>query len=98
RVLHELARLELLAEEFAAELGFELLELGLDGRHLVLVADDVLAVALQEVADGLDADADRTGGLVLVDVLEAEVGRAGVFDDGLDDRIDGRIVTALEAG
>ena len=65
---------------------------------LLLVAHHVFAVALQEVADGLDADLDRAGGLVLVDILEAEVRRAGVLHDLFDHRVDRRVVAALEAG
>src|SRR5918995_6717626 len=76
----------------ALELGQSRLELAL----LLLGADHVLAVALEEVADRLDADLDRARRLVLVDVLEAEVRRARLLDDLLDGRVDGRIVAALE--
>src|ERR1019366_4109110 len=92
RVVHTVA------QHPAAEAGLEFLELLLDGVGLLLVAHHVFAVALQEVTDGLHADADGTGGLVLVDVLEAEVGRPGVLDDFFDHRINRRVVAALEAG
>src|ERR1035441_8082611 len=74
RVVHAVA------EHLAAEAGLEFLELLLDGVGLLLIAHHIFAVALQEVTDGLHADADGTGGLVLVDVLKAEVRRSGVLD------------------
>src|ERR1035437_5030014 len=92
RVVHPVA------QQLAAEFGLEFLELLVDVVGLLLVAHHVFAVALQEVTDSLHADADGTGGLVLVDVLEAEVRRPGVLDNLFDHRIDRRVVAALEAG
>src|ERR1035437_6542781 len=92
RVVHPVAK------QLAAEFGLEFLELLVDAVRLLLVAHHVFPVALQEVTDGLHADADGTGGLVLVDVLEAEVRRPGVLDDLFDHRINRRVVAALEAG
>src|ERR1035437_5960625 len=92
RVVHPVA------QQLAAQLGLEFLELLVDAVGLLLVAQHVFAVALQEVTDSLHADADGTGGLVLVDVLEAEVRRPGVLDDLFDHRINRRVVAALEAG
>src|ERR1017187_5945392 len=92
RVVHAVA------EHLAAQPSLEFLELLLDGVGLLLVAHHIFAVALQEVADGLHADADGAGGLVLVDVLEAEVRRSGVLDDLFHHRINRRVVAALEAG
>ena len=88
---------QLFAQHFRAEARFESLELVFDGIRLLLVADHVFAVALEEVADGLDADLDRAGRLVFVDILEAEVRRAGVLHNFLDHRVNRRVVAALEA-
>src|SRR6266545_2622336 len=63
---------------------------------LVAVADHVLAVAREEVADRLDANLDRAARLILVDVLEAEVGSARVLHDLFDHRVYRRVVAALE--
>ena len=49
---------------------------------------EVFRVAPQEIANGLRPDLDRSGGLVLVDVLEREVGRARRLHDLLDERFD----------
>src|SRR5262252_7723538 len=59
--------------------------------------DDVLSVPLEEVVDRLDANPDGARRLVLIQILEAEVRRAGPFDDAFDDAVDGRVVAALEA-
>src|SRR5262249_25854374 len=80
-----------LAEQLLAQLALVLGDLLLDffvTRRLV----HVLEIALQEVVNRLDADLDRAGRFVLVDVLEREVRRAGP----LDDPFDRRIVAALE--
>ena len=58
---------------------------------------ELLAVAGEKIHDGLDADLERTRGLVLVDVLEAEVGRPGALENFLDHRVERRIVAALSA-
>ena len=84
--------------QFVAQLLFELLQLLLNADFLAAVAHHVFAVALQEVADRLHANPDRAGRLVLVDILEAEVRRAGVLHDLFDHRVDRRVVAALEAG
>ena len=59
--------------------------------------DDLFAVAAEEVIDCFDTDADGSRGLVFVEILEAEVRRAGILDDPFYNAIDGRVVTALEA-
>src|SRR5262249_13076228 len=59
--------------------------------------DDVFAVAPQEVIDGFDPDAYGPGRLILIQILEAEVRRAGPLDDALDNAVNRRIVAALEA-
>src|SRR5262245_13612957 len=85
-----------LGPELLAQLALQLGEALVDVTELLVPPHHVLAVAGEEVADGLDADLDRPRGLVLVDVLEAEVRRTGVLDDLLDDRVDRGVVTALE--
>jgi len=55
-------------------------------------------VAAQKVVDGLQPDLDGTGGAVFVQIPEGEEGGAALFDDLLDQVVDGRIVAALEAG
>ena len=49
-------------------------ELGFDISFDLPPLDDVLAIAAQEVVDGFDPDADGAGRLVLVEILEGEVG------------------------
>jgi magnesium chelatase family protein len=56
-----------------------------------------LDVPLQEVMDRLDANPDRAGRLVFVDVLEREIRRPGALDDRFDSGVDRRVVPALEA-
>jgi hypothetical protein len=58
--------------------------------------DNVVTIAAQEVVDRLDADADRPGRLVLIQILEREVRSARLLDDAFDHAIDRRIVAALE--
>src|SRR5439155_5204683 len=87
---------ELVAQELLPEPRFELEELRFNRLRLVLVAHDIFAVALQEVPDRLHPDPDRPGGLVLVDVLEAEVWRAGVLHDLFHYGVDRSVVAALE--
>jgi hypothetical protein len=60
--------------------------------------DDVLPIAAEEVIDGLDANANRAGRLVLVEVLERKIRCARLFNDAFDNSVNGSIVTALEAG
>jgi hypothetical protein len=60
--------------------------------------DNVVAVTAQEIIDGLDADFHRSGGLVLVEILETEIRRVRFLDDAFDDAVDGRVVAALEVG
>ena len=62
------------------------------------LADDFLAITAQEIIDGLDANPDRAGRLVLVEILEAEIRRARLLDDAFDHAVDRRVVAALEAG
>ena len=52
----------------------------------------------QEVVDRLDAYLDGTRRSVFIDVLEGKVRRARAFNNLLDDRVDGRVVPAFEAG
>src|SRR5580704_5139327 len=82
----------------SAQFGFERGELRFDFLVCLALANDLFAVAAQEVIDGLDANSDGAGGLVLVEILEAEVRSAGLLDDALDYAVDGRVVSALEAG
>src|SRR5678816_1496891 len=70
----------------------------LDRALAPLVAELVFAVALEEITDGLDADLDRAGGAILIQILERIVRRARVLDDLFDHTVDGRVVTALEVG
>src|SRR5271170_1027163 len=60
--------------------------------------DDVFTIAAQEVVDGFDPNTDGARWLVLIEVLEREIGCAGLFDDPLDDPIDRSVVSALKAG
>src|SRR3954447_2470343 len=64
---------EFVAQQLAAKPGFEFLQLPVNVRGLVLIAYDIFAVALQEVANRLDANPNRSGRLVFVDVLEAKI-------------------------
>jgi hypothetical protein len=63
------APIQLFAQHLAAQPGFELLQLLVDGVGLLLVAHHVFAVTLQEVTDGLHANPDGTRRLVFVDIL-----------------------------
>src|SRR5258707_3796905 len=72
-------------------------ELLLDPLLRGMPLDDVFAVAPEEVVDRLNPDANRPGRLVLIQILEAEVGRAGPLDDAFDNAVNRRIVAALEA-
>src|SRR5262249_62348375 len=47
---------------------------------LTFVPDHVLTISLEKVSDGLNADLDRSGWLVFIDVLKAEVRRTRVLD------------------
>jgi len=69
----------------------------LDEAHDFGRGGETLPEALEEVVDGLDPDLDGSRRLVFVKVFEAEVRRAGPFDDPLDDREDRGVVTAPEA-
>lgn len=80
------------------QLGFESGKLGFDILLRLALANDLFAIAAQEVVDGFDTDANGAGGLVLVEILKAEIRRAGLFDDALDNPVDGGIVAALETG
>src|SRR6266849_9975267 len=71
-------------------------KLGLDVLCRLALPDDLLAIPPQKVIDSLDPNPDRARGLVLVQVLEAEVRSARLLDDSFDHAIDGRIVPALE--
>src|SRR5271157_1560644 len=86
------AGVPLFAQQLAPETRFEFGQLALDLRGLALVAHHVFAIALEEVADSLDANADGAGRLVLVDILEAKVGRAGVLHDLFHHRVNGGVV------
>src|SRR5579862_9198848 len=87
-----------LLDHLSAELLFQRGELGLDVFRRFALADDFFTVTAQEVVDGFDADPDGASGLVLVEILEAEVRGTGLLDDALDHAVDGRVVTAFEAG
>src|SRR5271156_4536674 len=71
-------------------------ELPLDVLLCFAPPDDFFAIPPQEIIDGLDANPDGAGGLVLVQILEAEIRRAGLLDNALNHAINGRIVSALE--
>lgn len=55
-----------------AELGFVLRELCVDILLELAALDDVLAIALEEVIDRFDADANRSRQLVFVEILEGK--------------------------
>ena len=59
-----------------AELLLQFRELGLDILASLALLDDFLPIAAQEVVNRFHADPDRTGRLVLVEILETKVGRA----------------------
>jgi len=63
-----------------------------------MLAQGSLAMKTQEMINGLHANAQRACGLVFVEVLEGEEGRARTLENPLDDVVDGRVVAALEAG
>ena len=77
---------------------FERGQLRFDVTFELAPLDNVFPIAVEEVIDGLDANADRARRLVLVEVVEREIRRAGLFDDAFYDSIDRSIVTAFEAG
>src|ERR1700689_4082375 len=79
-----------------AHLRFQRGQLGFDFFVGLALADDLFAVAPQEIIDGFDANSDGAGGLVLVQILEAEVRRARLLDDALNYAIDRGVVAALE--
>src|SRR6266511_4265573 len=60
------------------------------------VAGQLLAVLLQEVVDGFDANAQRRRGFVLVDIAETEVRLAGALGDLFDHAADEGVVSAFE--
>src|SRR5271154_5434705 len=55
--------------ELTAQLFFQGAQLRFDFLIGFALADDLVAVAPQEVIDGLDANPDRTGRLILVEIL-----------------------------
>ena len=83
---------------FGAQLRLEGCELSLNILLGLALADDLLAITAQEIVDGFDADPDGAGRLVLVQILETEVRRAGLLDDAFDHAINRRVVPTLEAG
>jgi hypothetical protein len=85
-------------QRLAPQLRFQQCQLGFDVLLGLALADDFLAVAAQEIVDRLDSNPDRTGWLVLVEILEAEIRSARLFDDALDNALDRSIMPALEAG
>ena len=95
RFLSELCARELIDAELSAA---QLFQLGIDLPFLLLAGHQVLPVALQEIADGLDANLDRARGLIFIDVLKGKVGCAGLGHDLLDYGVDRGVVAALEAG
>src|SRR5262249_48678508 len=72
-------------------------ELLLDPLLGGMALDDVFAVTAQEVVDGLNPDAYRSGRLILVQILETEVRCAGSLDNALDHAVNRRVVAAFEA-
>src|SRR6516164_9268847 len=92
--LHQLRRWYL--RDFTPKLRFELGELGINVLRCLALADHFFAIATQKIIDGLDTNLDGAGGLILVEILEAEVRRAGLFYDALHYAIDGRVMSALE--
>ena len=52
----------------------------------------------KKMIDCLHADAQRSRWFIFVKIFEGEEGRSGILEDTLDDVVDGRIVSALEAG
>src|SRR6202008_4903211 len=48
------------------------------------------------IIDGLHANPDGARRLVLIEILEAEVRRAGLLDDAFHHTVDGSVVSALE--
>ncbi len=93
-----LYRRSLAVELLAPQLRFERCQLSLDVLCGFALADDFLAITAQEIIDGFHANADRARRLVLVEILEAEVGRTRLLDDAFDHAVDRRVVSALEAG
>src|SRR5579883_137792 len=87
-------QLRFITEQFRLQFGDPLLNLRLPLPPL----DDHLAIAPQEVIDRFHTNADRSGGLVFVQILETEIGRAGALDNSLDYAIDRRVVAAFKIG
>ncbi len=81
---------------FTPKLRFKLGELGINVLRCLTLADHLFAVATEEIIDGLHTNPDGTRRLVLIEILKAEVGRAGLLHNAFDDAVDGRVMSALE--
>lgn len=81
-----------------SQLSLQRRQLRLNILRCLTFANYFLAVPSQEIIDSFDSNSDRPGGLVLVEIFEAEIGRAGLLDDAFDDPIDWSIMPAFEAG
>ena len=69
----------------------------LDGSPRLFQPDEPLTMAPQKIVERFDSNLDGSEWPVLVDVLERKEGCSGTLDDLLDDRVDRRVVAALEA-
>src|SRR5438445_8456485 len=81
-----------------AKLRLKRCQLGLDLLPRLALADDFFAIPPQEIINRFHANTDPPRGLVLVEVLEAEIRRPELLDNAFDSAIERRIVTAFVAG
>src|SRR5580704_5529577 len=83
---------------FAPQLRFKRCELRLDILLGLTLANDLLAIAAQEIVDGFHSNANRSRWLVFVEILKTEIRSSGLLDDAFDHSVDRRVVPALETG
>src|SRR5271163_1310514 len=81
---------------FTPQLGFQRLELRVNVLLRLALSYDLFTITPQEIVNRFDSDPDRTGGFVLVEVLEAKIRCARLFNNAFDDAVNRGIVPALE--
>src|SRR5580704_11381632 len=82
---------------FATQLGFKSRQLCFDVGASFALANDLFAIATEEIVDRLDSNSNRAGWLVLVEIFEAEIRGPRLLDDTFDDSVNRSIVAAFEA-
>src|ERR1700751_2894071 len=72
---------------FAHQICLESCELHVDLLFSFPLADNLLAITAQEIIYRFDTNPNGAGGLVFIEVFEAEIWRIGLLDDAFDDPV-----------